>query len=251
MRKTTVAFSWSRLDMFELCPKKFQLSCITKEMVTYFEAPHFAKGKAAHFLMEEHFKTGCDLKNTVYKVMGDNGKGFYSIKPGSSIIQSFEFDFRFLQRLCDTSNKATQILPELQVAFNVRMNEVSWFDKKAWVRVIFDLLIIVDDFALVLDWKTGKVKQYSDQLKLFAGAVMTKYPQVKRVLTAYIWLDHPTQAPVWKEFTKSDHEAIWLEFGDRAELIQLANESGNWPAKKNMFCNWCDALPSQCDFKST
>ena len=200
--------------------------------------------------MEEHFKTGCALNSTVYKVMDDRGKGYYSLQDGPSVMQRFIFDFRFLQHFCDTINKATQVLPELQVTFNARMNEVSWFDKKAWCRVIFDLLIIVGDFALIIDWKTGKVKPYSDQLKLFAGAVMTKYPQVKRVLSAYVWLEHPTQAPVWAEYTRKDQEAIWMEFGDRAELIQLANESGNWPAKKNMFCGWCDASESQCEHKN-
>lgn len=249
MRKT-IAWSWTRLDTFETCPRKFQGTYVTKEFPSPdFEAPHFAKGKAAHFLMEEHFKTGSPLKATVYKVMDDKGKGFYSLKGGSSVIQSFDFDFSFLEDFCATINRATQILPEIQVTFGVRMNELSWFDRKAWCRVIFDLLIIVGDFALVIDWKTGKVKKYSDQLKLFAGAVMTKYPQVKRVLTAYVWLEHPDQAPVWAEYNDKDHEDIWQEFGDRAELIQLANESGNWPAKKNMFCGWCDALPSQCEFR--
>lgn len=249
MPKPPIAFSWSRLECYEQCPRKFQLQNITKEMKTDFEAPHFAKGKMAHFLMEEHFKTGCDLKQTVYKVMGDNGKNFYSLKPGPSIVQSLDFDFRFLEKFCATMNKATQVLPEIQITFNSRMHEVSWFDKKAWCRIIIDLLVIVGDFAIAIDYKTGKVKPYSDQLKLFSGGIMSKYPQVKRVLSAYIWLDHPNQAPVWKEFTRKDLEDIWLEFGDRAELIQLSNESSNWPAKKNMFCKWCDASESQCEYK--
>lgn len=250
MSRKQISWSWSRLDCFEQCPRKFQGTYITKDFPKPdFEAAHFAKGKAAHFLMEEHFKTGCDLKQTVYKYMDDRGKMHYTIHAGPSVIQQFNFDFRFLDKFCATINKATQVIPEMQVTFGVRMNELSWFDKKAWCRVIFDLLIIVGDFALVIDWKSGKVKPYSDQLKLFAGAVMTKYPQVKQVLTAYVWLEHPNQAPVWAEYSTLDHEAIWMEFGDRAELIQLANESGNWPAKKNMFCGWCDALPSQCEFK--
>ncbi len=246
-----VAWSWSRLDCFELCPRKFQGTYITKEFPPAdFEAPHFSKGSAAHWMMESHFKYGTPLHGSVFKKHDEKGKSYYSLKANGVFVDEFKFDFRFLQHFCDTINKATQILPELQVTYDVRMNELSWFDKKAWCRVIFDLLIIVGDFALVLDWKTGKVKPYSDQLKLFAGAVMTKYPQVRRVLTAYIWLEHRDQAPVWKEFTRADHEAIWLEFGDRAELIQLANESGNWPAKKNMFCKWCDALPNMCEFKA-
>jgi len=247
-----IAWSWSRLDTFELCPRKFQGTYITKEFPQPdFDAPHFAKGKAAHYMMEEHFKPGSTtpLHGNVYSMRDPKGKMYYSMIANGEYEDDFYFDFRFLTKLCNKLKKAGTVKPELQVTFDVRMNQISWFDKKAWCRVIFDLLVIVNETAFILDWKTGKVKPFSDQLKLFAGAVMTKYPQVKRVLSAYIWLEHPTQAPIYKEYTRADQEAIWLDFGDRAELIQLANESGNWPAKKNMFCKWCDALPNMCEFK--
>ena len=202
-------------------------------------------------MMEEHFKAGSTtpLHGSVFSVRNAKGRIYYTFKVNGPYEDEFKFDFRFLTDFCNKIKKSKKVMPELQVTFDVRMNEISWFDKSAWCRVILDLIIIIDDFALILDWKTGKVKRYSDQLKLFAGAVMTKYPQVKRVLSAYIWLDHPSQAPIYAEYTSNDKEDIWLEFGDRAELIQLANESGNWPAKKNMFCKWCDALPSMCEFK--
>ena len=255
--RTTIAWSWSRLDCFELCPRKFQGTYVTKEFPKPdFDAPHFAKGKAAHFLMESHFKHNTPLHAVVSTKTDSSGKQYYVIndpehpdKTPSPIELDFLFDFRFLENFCRKIKEATHIEPELQVTFDVRMNELSWFSKKAWCRVIFDLLVIVGDTAFVFDWKTGKVKQFSDQLKLFAGAVMTKYPKVKKVLTAYIWLEHEKTPPEWKEFTRADQESIWLEFGDRAELIQMANESGNWPAKRNNFCNWCDALPNQCEFK--
>ncbi len=230
-----IAWSWSRLSDFEQCPRMFQGKYITKEFKGDYTAPHFKKGRAAHKLMEDHFKEGGPLKGHV------NG---------------FDFDFTFLEKFSDMVNRATQVLPELQVTFDVCMNEVAWFDKqnaanrKAWVRGAFDLLVIIGDFALVIDWKTGKIKKYSDQLKLFAGLVMTKYPHSQRVMTAYVWLEHPSVKPVWAEYTDKDREDIWQEFGDRAELIQMANESGNWPPKKNIFCGWCDATEAQCEFKT-
>ena len=230
----TIAWSWSRLSDFEQCPRKFQGRYITKDFPKPdFDAPHFVKGRAAHKLLEDHFKGEGELHGTVT----ENGL-------------DFSFDFRFLSKISDEIKKHRRVFPELQVTFDVRMNEISWFDKKAWCRVIFDLLIIIGDYAVIIDWKTGKVKEYSDQLKLFAGAVMTKYPNIKKVLTCYVWVDHPKQPPVWAEYTDKDREHIWQEFGDRSELIQLANESGNWPAKKNIFCKWCDALPSQCEYKN-
>lgn len=230
----TIAWSWTRLDCFEQCPRKFQGSYVTKDFPQPdFDAPHFAKGKAVHDTLENYLNDGTAITNPI-KYKGDE----------------FRVDLEFLMPVLNKMRAAKEKHIELQVCFDQELNEISWFDKRAWCRVIFDALIIVGDFALIIDWKTGKVKQYSDQLKLFAGAVFSSYPQVNRVLSAYVWCEHPTQKPVYAEYTRvKDAESIWLEFGDRAELIQMANESGNWPAKKNMFCKWCDALPSQCEFK--
>lgn len=230
-----IAWSWSRLDTFEQCPKKFYGSNISKEFPKpNFEATHFRKGKAVHKVLEDYLRDGTPLPYPVPALTGS---------------EQFFVDLKFLMPLLDTMRRAEKVLPELQVTFDVKMNQISWFDKQAWCRVIFDALIIVGDFAVVIDWKTGKVKEYTDQLKLFAGAVFTKYPNVKRILTAYVWCEHPTAPPTYAEYTRDQQRSIWEEFGDRQNLIQMANESGNWPAKQNMFCKWCDARPDQCEFK--
>jgi hypothetical protein len=228
-----IAWSWTRLDCFEQCPRKFQGQFITKDFPkTDFDAPHFAKGKAVHGALEEHLKHGTEIPYPIpYK-----GELFY-------------VKLDFLQPILNAAKKGEMHI-EQQVCFDVDLNEVSWFDtKRAWVRAAFDLLVIYNDMAICLDWKTGKVKKFSDQLTLFAGVIFRQYPKVKKVLAAYVWCEHPNQAPVMKTYQRSDMINIWQDFGDRAEHIQMANESGNWPAKKNMFCKWCDALPSQCEYK--
>jgi hypothetical protein len=228
-----LAWSWSRLDMFEQCPRKFYGTNISKEFPKpNFEAPHFAKGKAVHKVLENYLIDGKPMPYPIpYKD------------------QAFFVKLDFLLPMLDMMRKAKVVAPELQITYNVRMQEVSWFDKKAWCRVIIDALIIQGDTAFAIDWKTGKVKQHSDQLKLFAGAIFTKYPGVKRVLTAYVWAEHPAAKPTIAEYSRDQMADIWQEFGDRQEMIQMANESGNWPAKPNNFCKWCDARPDQCEHK--
>ena len=229
----TIAWSWTRLDTFEQCPRKFQGSYITKEFPKAdFDAPHFKKGKAVHKVLEEYMRDGVVIP--------------YPIKYKG---ETYHIDLSFLDTLMQTMHKGDTILVEENICFNEKMESISWFDKKAWARVIFDCVIIIGAFALVIDWKTGKVKKHSDQLKLFAAAIMVLYPNVKKVLTAYVWCEHPKDKPTWAEYERHQLDNMWNEFGDRAELIQMANESGNWPAKKNMFCKWCDALPNQCEFK--
>ena len=229
----TLAWSWSRLETFEQCPRKFQGEYITKDFPkTNYDAEHFVKGRAVHKVLEDYMKNGVVIP---YPIIKDEYK--------------FYVDLKFLMPLLNKMHEAEIKLVEENLCFDMRMNKVGWWAKNAWVRVIMDIIVVVDDFALIVDYKTGKVRKHSDQLKLCAGAAFEIFPQVNRVLSAYVWCEHPHDKPVWAEYDRSQKDDIWAEFGDRAELIQMANESGNWQAKKNHFCPWCPALPSQCDFK--
>lgn len=229
----TIAWSWSRLNDFEQCPRKFQGKYVTKEFPKGdFDAPHFRKGKAVHKALEDYLSDGVVIPYPiVYK-----GEKFF-------------VDLKYLTRFLNTLHAAPEKLIEENICFDMNLGRLSWYDKQAWCRVIMDAIVVIGDYALVVDWKTGKVGRHSDQLKLFAAAAFQMYPQVRRVTTAYIWCEHPTTKPLTASYTYEQKDDLWHEFGDRAELIQMANESGNWPAKKNMFCKWCDALPNQCDFK--
>ncbi len=229
----TIAWSWTRLDTFEQCPRKFQGSYITKEFPKPdFDAEHFRKGRAIHKVLENYMLNGEAIPCPI--VSGSD---------------TWNIDLRFLHQLLNTMHEADSKHIEQKVCFDIKLNKVDWYSKKAWCRVIMDAMVIVGDYALIIDWKSGKVNRYSDQLKLFAAAAFQMFPEVNRVLTAYVWCEHPNDKPVWAEYSRDKKDFLWEEFADRAELIQMANESGNWPAKKNRFCGWCDATESMCEFK--
>ena len=218
-----IAWSYSRLSDFEQCPRLFQGKNISKDFPKEnFNSPHLQRGKDVHK----------ELENAVVK--------------GSVLHESRQW----LMPLIDKVRSYSKIGVELQMCLDPAHKQIDWFGKKgtAWCRMIFDLLVSPNDSIVVMiDWKTGKVRAEStDQLKLFSAGVFDKYPKAQKVLTAYVWVDHPTAPMTWVEYTRADYAAIWEEFGDRAELIQLANESGQWPERPTYKCMFCPANIGQC-----
>ena len=142
---------------------------------------------------------------------------------------------------------------ESENAIRKDMSETTWWDTKTtWCRIKMDFTGIQGSTAVNMDWKTGKKYGYTDQLKLYAGYVMHKWPQVQTVDTGYVYTDHnDKETKLWH---RKDYNSIWDDFGERSELIQIANQSGNWMPKPSRFnCTWCAvegckarAVPSKC-----
>ena len=217
-----IPWSFSRLNDFETCPKSFHEKHILKSVKFDNTSPHLIKGRDIHEKMERAVK----------QVIETGGGGFP--KEIHSTVPFIQNMVRFAR---DTSDEPL-FLTEQQRAMRENLSETSWFGKDVWVRVIWDWLIIADDKAIVIDWKTGKPWPDQGQLKLFAGAAMAAYPQVESVRTAYVYTEH--KKVTRESYEREEYNQIWDEFGERSELIQLANESGNWPAKPStMGCRWC------------
>jgi ATP-dependent exoDNAse (exonuclease V) beta subunit len=115
----------------------------------------------------------------------------------------------------------------------------GFFDKKVWMRTIADLIIIQDDKAFVIDYKTGKNSKYADtkQLDLVAGAVFTHYPQVNKVKSALAFV-------VSKEFIKKKQDATLRKsylatFDHQLERLHVAQETNVWNANDTPLCAWC------------
>lgn len=218
-----IPWSYSRLNDFETCPKMFHEKHILKSVPYDDTSPHLVKGRDYHEKLERAVK----------QVIRQGGGGF-----PKEIIGVIPL----IQDLVNHARGASDeplFLTEQQRAMREDLKETGWFDKDVWVRVIWDWLIVPGDgTAVVIDWKTGKPWPDGGQLKLFAAAAMAAYPDIQQVDTAYVYVEHKK---VTKErYTREEYAQIWDEFGERSELIQLANESGNWPAKPTqMGCRWC------------
>ena len=89
--------------------------------------------------------------------------------------------------------------------------------KDVWVRGIIDIGVVGSERAYVLDWKTGKHRPDSDQLKLFAALTFALYPWIESVVTDFIWLK---AGKFDKEvFTRAQLPEIWNDFSPRLERL--------------------------------
>lgn len=237
-----IAWSWSRLEKHEQCPKLFHGLNITKEIKRDNDNPIFVRGREAHSASEvamQNLLQGREmgLPDTVYPE-----KPVPVGKVGPLLLKLHE------------GEHWDKIYTEQQLAFTEAMQRVGWFSKHppVWLRVGLDLIAIdtVKRHAFIVDYKTGKyrhVEHGRGQLALFAVAAFAAYPEVDTVKTCYLWLDHGKKTV--QNYSRADYAQLLQEFGGRSELIQLCNESGNWPAKENSLCKWCPAHWGWCEFQ--
>ena len=215
-----LAWSYSRIETFEQCPRKFQLQNILKpENFKFRENEITKRGKAVHDQLET------------------------ALTPGGG---QLPVELSHVQPIVDSIlQKFPQVQTERDIAFDHSLNLCDWFDTTVcWFRAQLDVLAVNDTEAIIYDWKTGKVRDKPDQLRLYAAVVFMMYPEVQTVHTAFIFVDH--QEIKDAIYTRDQFQSIWDEFVERSDLIQIANEGGNWPPRKNYLCGWCDATTDQC-----
>ena len=218
----TIAWSWSRLQTFEECPKKFYHINIKKD-VPFPDSPALQKGRDEHKALEQAvIQWG-----------------------GGSIHPDVIHMAPFIQQFCQAYDEVT---PEMKITLTEDLHTTDWRDwDGAWCRSALDLVGVKGDTAAIVDWKTGKPWPDGGQLKLNAGALMAADPRINKVTTAYIYIHH--QQSESKTYTREQFEDIWGGFRERAGRIQVANVNNDWPAKQNRFCGRCPVPKSKCPFK--
>ena len=214
-------WTYSQLDSFENCPKKFYHLKVARDIV---EPPtvHTEWGTRVHTALEDYVKDGTPLPEGMTQWDGIAAK--LKALPGE---------------------KHT----EIQFAIDANFQPCAW--KGSWSRGIADLLVIHKDKALVADYKTGKRKP-TEQLDLYANYVFHHYPEVNVVTTGFIWLkekkvDWNSGRPDKQPITRGEVPVVWAEFLPRVRKLESAYERDKWPAKTSGLCKaWCPVL--SCEF---
>lgn len=213
-----VAWSISSLDDFAGCPKRYYLTRVTKQ-VRQAETVQMLAGKNDHKSLEDRLLLKTPLPPHLVKY-----------EPLVSVLE----------------RRKGILLAEQQLCLNADFKPTTWFGKDAWVRAILDGAIINKSKAFVFDWKTGKRKPDSEQLKLFAAMTFAHYPKVEVVRTSFFWLK--TQETDDDVFTRDQVPEIWDGFLARVARLEHAYAKNAWPARPTGLCGWCPASKAQCDF---
>lgn len=219
-----VAWSFSRLTDFEQCPRKFHHKYLLKD-VKEPPSEHMEYGKQVHKAIEDYINTGKPLPKTQLHM-----------KPMIDALQK----------------KYPTNYAELQLAVDQDWQPTDWFAKNVMARAMLDWTLFSDDgkFAVLIDWKTGKVKEELDQLELSAAMLFAHYPDLQTITPKLIFTEHKQTVPEDNFMVgRGVEDQIMEEFWERGENIQHAVRSGKWQPRKSGLCGWCPLRPDQCEFK--
>ena len=213
------AWSYSALTAYETCPRRFQLTRVTKQVVE-------PQTKATIW------------GNKVHKALELFAKGEKPLPPD---LQKYE---RYVKKILSYEGKR---VVEERIALDKNFRPTKWMAKDVWVRGIIDIGVVGSEKAYLLDWKTGKRRPDSNQLKLFAALAFAIYPWVDKVTTGFIWLK---SAEFDKEvFTRDQLPEIWDEFFPRLDRLAISYRDDKWTPKPSGLCkNWCPVGRQLCEF---
>lgn len=212
-RRTPASFSWSwsKVAAFETCPKRYYHYSVAKDV-------------------EEPESEAIAYGNTVHKVLADRLTG----KP-------LPAHFSHLEEWAARIGDGDKLLVEQKMAIKQDFSATDWKARDAWFRGIADVIKIKGRVALVVDWKTGKLKDESQQLALMAACVFAHHPEVEKIRSEFIWLkeDATTRA----DFARNDMVGVWNNLLPRVSHLQQAHEKQEFPPKPGFLCkNWCSVV---------
>lgn len=137
------------------------------------------------------------------------------------------------------------LLVEQKYAIMRNFGKCSYFAPVAWYRGIGDIVRLSPPVALILDWKTGKIKEDSVQLALMAQCIFSHYPDITHVRSEFVWLAEDCTSP--EVFTKQDLVDMWPDLLRRVELMEHAAKTNTYPKKPGGLCvNYCPV--TSCEF---
>lgn len=213
--RPTIAWSFSALNTFENCPRKFWATKI-KKLVSDYNAANI-KGDAEHKAFDAHLS-----KNT----------------PLPAHIAQFQPVLDMVKAL------PGQMYSEYSMALDANYVPCKGTDwNRVWMRSIADVITVNGFRAHVVDWKFGKAPSARypmkpDQMEIVAVAAMRIFPQVLEVNTAYVF---PLSNQIFPfKFTRNEDEArIWQSLLPRVKAMEQAVKDDAWPATPNPLCGWC------------
>lgn len=213
------AWSYSSLTAFETCPKRYQLTRVTKQV---FEPQTTATtwGNTVHKALENRVKTGTGLPETM--------KAYESIAA----------------KIVATPGKR---VVEQRLAVNRSFQPTGWMAADVWCRGVVDVGVLGRAHGVLLDYKTGKRKVDSDQLRLFAALAFSHYTYLESVGTGFIWLkDNRIDRCA---FSAAQVPDLWGTFLPRVQRLERAYDEGKWVARPSGLCReWCPVGRSLCEF---
>lgn len=206
------AWSFSALDQFNNCPRQYHALKVAKRIK---EAP----------------SSEMEYGNMVHKKLEN------AIKFGSKIPVGMEYAGGIIDKL---RTKPGELFAERELCINADMKPVEFFAKDAWCRGKIDVGVVNNEKRKMWagDWKTGKRKESSDQMMLFAALTFEAHPEVKEISTSFIWI--PDRRWDTETYTRDQLPLLWKHFMPKVARMKAAFDADEWVPRPSGLCRgWC------------
>lgn len=134
---------------------------------------------------------------------------------------------------------------EQKFALDRKLRPCEFFARDVWFRGIIDYKKVHGEYALVVDYKTGKVHSKFRQLKLFALYVFYEHPEVNLVNAQYYWTT--TKETTKRVYGRKDIPALWGDVMPDLKQYVEAFRTETWQPRQSGLCKkHCPVL--SCEF---
>ena len=214
-----VTWSYSNLSLYQQCPKKYFHLRIAKDVK---EAPSDALtfGNEIHKIAQEYIESSKPIPEKYVK----------DIQPALDRLNAIPG-----QKLCEN-----------KLGLTVNLEPCGFFDKNVWWRGIADLIILQDDKALTVDYKTGKSSKYADlkQLEILSLAIFKHFPHIQKVKAGLMFLF--AEDFVKTEYLADQQSDLWVSWVSDVGQLEASVQNKVWNPKPNFTCRgYCPV--STCD----
>ncbi len=204
-------FSHSALSVFETCPKQFEHIYILKD-VSREDTEETLWGSKVHKELEDYATVGSPVKQDICAF-------------GAKIIDA-------------TRNWEGGTFAENKFGLTADYKPTDFYSTDAALRGVIDYGAINGNRALLVDYKTGKMKDDFKQMQIFTVAAFAMYPQLEKVKASYVWLKYEQTTD--RVFERTDLPSLIAEVEDRVSVVRAHVEAGNFPMKPSGLCRgWC------------
>ena len=200
-----ITYSYSSLKTYEQCPQKFKFGRIDKLPEPSGEAAE--RGKTLHSAIEANVKGESDILPPEIE----------HVRPSINEL------------------KTMGAIAEKEFAIDLDWKPVAFFDKKARFRGIIDIYAKNGEKAIVLDWKSGKVRNYSDQVRVYAAVSFALDDELQLVKPVIAFIDQKKE----QEYPSIPREVYPSIRADVERRMSAIDNDSVYAPNPGFLCKWC------------
>lgn len=206
------AWSFSALNQYRNCPRQYYHLKVLKDFKE-MESEANTWGKRVHAAMAD------------------------AVLKGTPLPEGMEQWDKWVKYARQDLEPTSTLEVERKLAVTRDMKPCEFFDRRVepWLRAVLDVLETDDDYARIIDWKTGqRMDVDSNQLAISAALVFVYFPKVQLIKAEYVWM---AQDAIKSEMIeRAELREKWATIAPQVSRMMASLRDHYWPAQPTGLC---------------